>query len=274
VLARRRACVAPSPQAYSGEIAVFDRMIAEKRRIRLSLDVYAAIYRQTGILEWLGRQPVDEPALEIGSWDGLHLFNLWRLTERPGLGIDISARSLQAAEQSAREADLPIRFAVMDARQTGLKNNQFHTIVFFNTLHHFFSQGFDEVLAETRRLLHPKGRVFITEVSLLYPYYALAFCGARLIKRFARLDCIERNFTDNEMALWPGKIRRHANRVGLRVVPGSVGFVSYVTRHPLPPEDPTPRLFRAVARALRILGRLGPPSWKHDCLHMTFERPQ
>lgn len=260
------------PRKYETEVAVFDRMTTERRRILLPFEEYVAVYRKMGLSPWLASQPADAPVLEIGCWDGLHLFNLSRITGRPGVGIDISVFSLAAAATEARRNGLPVTFAAMDALRTGFPDGTFRTIFFFNALHHFFSQGFAEVLAEVRRLLHPQGRLYLGEVSLLYPYNVLAFVGARVIKKFARVDCIERNFTDNEMGLWPGFIRRRARRVGLEVVAGSVGFFSYVTRHAVPPDDKTPRLFRAVARTCALLGYLGPEPWKHDCLHMALER--
>lgn len=260
------------PRKYDVEVAVFDRMTTEHRRILLPFEEYVAVYRKMGLSPWLESQPADSPVLEVGCWDGIHLFNLAQITKRPGIGIDISKASLDPAAQEARRTGLPVTFAAMDALRMGFPDGAFRTIFFFNALHHFFSQGFDEVLAEVRRVLHPQGRLFLGEVSLLYPYHCLAFVGARVIKKFARLDCIERNFTDNEMGLWPGLVRRRARRVGLEVVAGSVGFFSYVTRHAVPPDDKTPKLFRAVARTCALLGYLGPQPWKHDCLHMALER--
>ncbi len=258
--------------AYHQDAERFDRMADEGRRTRLALPAYLRMYRAMGLLPWIESQPPDEPVLELGCCDGLHLLNLAEATGRPGLGVDVSAASLRAGKDQAAERNVPVRFARMDALRTGLPDAQFRTVLFFNTLHHFFFQGFDAALAEAARLLHPEGRLFIAELNLQYPYHVVAFVGAQVIKRFARIDCIERNFTDNEMALWPGKIVRGAQRTGLEPVDGSLGYFSYVAELPAAGSEESPWLFRAARGVCRLVGRLGPKSWRHDCLHLALER--
>lgn len=247
-------------------------MALEGRRTRLPLEAYVAIYRGMGLMDWIEAQTPEEPMLELGCCDGLQLLNLAEATGRPAVGIDVSAASVAQGAREAADRRLPVRFAVMDALRTGFAAGRFRTVLFFNTLHHFFFRGFGDALAEAARVLHPEGRLFVAELSLLYPYHVLAFVGAQAIKRVARIEAVERNFTDNEMALWPGKIARHARRAGLEPVEGSTGYFSYVSALPAATGDAaSPAVFRAAWALCRAIGRMGPRSWRHDCLHMALE---
>jgi len=258
-------------QDWHLEAATFNRMADDRRRTHLPLAEHLGIYRRMGLLDWLSALPPDDPVLEIGTCDGLHLLNLAEADGRPGVGIDVSLGMLRRGRDDARARHLDVRFVVSDASRLGVGDGAVRTVLFFNVLHHFF-WGLQEVLAEAARVLAPGGRVFIGELSLLYPYHVLAFGGAQVIKRVARLDAIERTFTDNEMALWPGRIADRARRVGLRPVAGSVGFYPYVTRLPPAEGETSPWLFRAAWAVCRAVGRLGPRPWRHDSFHIALER--
>ena len=261
-------------QDWHLEAETFNRMADEKRRTRLPLAEYLALYGQMGLLDWLDSLPPGEPVLEIGCCDGLHLLNLAEARGRPGLGIDVSLAMLRSGRAEAAQRGLDVRFVASDALRLAVADRTARTVLLFNVLHHFFFRGLDGVLSESARVLAPGGRVFIGELSLLYPYHVLAFGGAQVTKRIARLDVIERTFTDNEMALWPGRIAGLARRVGLRPVAGSVGLYSYVTRLPTAEGETSPWLFRAAHAVCRAVGRLGPPAWRHDSFYMTLERAQ
>jgi len=265
---------APGAVAPRGDAALFDRIADEGRRTRLPISAYADLYRRMGLLDWLDAQGRDEPILEVGTCDALHLVNLAELTGRTGVGIDVSVASLHSGAREAAARGLPVRLAAMDALHTGLATARFRTILFFGMLHHFFFEGLAGVLAEAARLLHPEGRVFVAEPSLLYPYHVLAFGGARVAKRFARVQAIDRNFTDSEMALWPGRLTRVARDAGLVPLDGSLGYFDYVSILPQSASAPSPWLFRAACRFCRLVGRLGPTSWRHDFFHMTFQPRQ
>lgn len=259
---------------WKADAATFDRMAADRRRTRLPPAEYLAIYGKMGLLDWLRFLPPDEPVLEIGCCDGLHLLNLAETRGRPGVGIDVSLAMLESGRAEAKARNLDVRFVASDASRLAVGGGAVRTVLLFNVLHHFFFRGLERVLAEAARVLAPGGRVFIGELSLLYPYHVLAFGGAQVIKRMARLDVIERTFTDNEMALWPGRIAALGRRVGLRPVAGSVGLYSYVTRLPAAEGETSPWLFRAAWAVCRAVGRLGPRAWRHDSFHMTLERIQ
>jgi SAM-dependent methyltransferase len=256
---------------YRGDAVLFNRIAAEGRRTRLPLEWYGNLYRQMGLLPWLDGLSKDEPVLELGCCDALHPLNLSALTGRPAVGIDVSVESLRLGRREAVERRLSVHLAAMDALRTGLAAARFRTILFFGTLHHFFFGGLDEVVAEAARLLHPEGRMFVAEPSLLYPYHMVAFGGAHVIKRLARVEAIERTFTDHEMALWPRKLVRHGRRAGLAPVPGSLGYFDYVPLLPQGEGDTSPLAFRVARGVCRVIGRLGPRSWRHDMFHMTFE---
>jgi ubiquinone/menaquinone biosynthesis C-methylase UbiE len=259
-------------QDWHVEASTFDRMAEERRRTRLPLAEHLAIYRDMGLLDWLNTLPPDEPVLEIGACDGLHLLNLAEARNRPGVAIDVSLAMLGSGLAEARGRKLDVRFAASDALQLAVGDRAVRTVLLFNVLHHFFFHGLERVLSEACRVLKPGGRVFIGELSLLYPYHVLAFGGAQVIKRVARLEVIERTFTDNEMALWPQRITALGRRVGLQPVAGSVGLYSYVTRLPAAAGETSPWLFRAAWAVCRAIGRLGPPAWRHDSFHVTLER--
>jgi ubiquinone/menaquinone biosynthesis C-methylase UbiE len=261
-------------QDWHLEATTFDRMAAERRRTRLPLAEHLAIYDQMELLNWLNALPPDEPVLEIGACDGLHLLNLAEARARPGVAIDVSLAMLGQGLAEARARHLDVGFVASDALHLAVGNRTVRTVLLFNVLHHFFFHGLERVLSEAARVLAPGGRVFIGELSLLYPYHVLAFGGAQMIKRLARLDVIDRTFTDNEMALWPRRIAAFGRRVGLQPVAGSVGLYSYVTRLPAAAGETSPWLFRAARAVCRAVGRLGPPAWRHDSFHMALERPE
>ncbi|MFO8013070.1 MAG: class I SAM-dependent methyltransferase [Phycisphaerae bacterium] len=261
-------------QDWHLEATTFDRMAEERRRTRLPLAEHLAIYRDMGLLDWLDTRPPDEPVLEIGACDGLHLLNLAEARDRPGVAIDVSLAMLGSGLAEARARHLDVGFVASDALHLAVGDRTVRTVLLFNVLHHFFFHGLERILSEAGRVLKPGGRVFIGELSLLYPYHVLAFGGAQVIKRIARLDVIDRTFTDNEMALWPGRIADRARRVGLRPVAGSVGFYPYVTRLPPAEGETSPWLFRAAWAVCRAVGRLGPRAWRHDSFHMALERPE
>ncbi len=254
--------------AWRADAALFDAMAAEGRRTRLALDVYARIYRAMGLEEWLERLAANEPVLEIGCCDGLHLLNLASLGGRPGVGADVSLEALADGARDAAARGLPVRFVAMDALRPALAPGRWRTVLLVNMLHHFASRGLEGPLRAATGLLHPEGRLFVGDLSLLYPYHVLAFGGARVLRHV--VPSIRRTFTPGEMALVPGRLKQAARRAGLEPVEGSLGYYAYV--EPLSRTAPGPRVFRAAWAVCRALGRLGPRACRFDSFHVAFRR--
>lgn len=258
---------------YAADARLFDRIAREGRRTRLSIGQYEAIYRQMGLLPWVAGREEGARFLEIGACDGLHTGNLARLTGRAGVGVDVSAAALAVAREEARRDDLSASYTLGDALALPFAEGTFETVLFFDTLHHFFFKGFDAAVTEAARVLAPGGRLFFAELNVQYPYHVVAFGGAQVLKAVHRVDFVERTFTDNEFALWPRKIARSARRAGLVMVPGSVGYFPYVELLPPDPALAEPLPLKLVRCLCGLLGRLGGKATRYDCLHLAMKKP-
>jgi len=135
-----------------------------------SKDEQARLYRQARFAEYSIYQDVDftgaEKVLEVGCGVGAQTeILLRRFPDLSVHGIDLNDNQLQAArEYLLKHAEFSERYEIekMDAGQMGFSEKAFDGAFLCFVLEHVPDPS--QVLAEVRRVLQPRSRVFITEV--------------------------------------------------------------------------------------------------------------
>jgi len=100
--------------------------------------------------------------LDLGCGSGRHLVYL----ARHGFdvhGIDISKRGIKIARKWLKKEKLKTHLRVRDIyKQLPYKNNFFDAIISTQTLHHGRIENIRKLIKEMKRILRPKGLMFIT----------------------------------------------------------------------------------------------------------------
>lgn len=110
--------------------------------------------RLSAIREMLDIQP-GERLLEVGCGGG-HVLRLFPQATRTG--VDVSGRMI---EKARRNLDDPsVRLLKGELQEVGLHDGEFDAVICTEVLEHTVNPR--AVLAEIRRVLHPKGRVVVT----------------------------------------------------------------------------------------------------------------
>lgn len=96
-----------------------------------------------------------ERLLEVGCGGG-HVLRMFPKTDRTG--VDVSGRMIEKARQNLN--DPSVRLLKGELQDVGLRDGEFDAVICTEVLEHTaYPQA---ILAEIRRVLHPKGRVVVT----------------------------------------------------------------------------------------------------------------
>lgn len=127
--------------------------------------------RQTGV-KALGLKE-GESVLELGFGTGNEVLDLAHLVGPTGKvsGIDISPGMLTVAKRKLDESDIetPIDLQVCDARDLPFPDHQFDAVYTSFTLELFPTDDIPVVLAESKRVLKPGGRIGIVSMATVRP---------------------------------------------------------------------------------------------------------
>ncbi len=113
-----------------------------------------------------------EHVLEIGFGTGNSILNLATMVGAGGTvcGIDISPGMLEVAQRKVARANLPAKvlLQIADARALPYPESHFDAVFMSFTLELFPLDEISEVLAETKRVLKPDGRLSVVSMATVF----------------------------------------------------------------------------------------------------------
>ena len=114
------------------------------------------------VIERLGVRPGDR-VLDVGCGVGAPALRLARITGAEVLGISVSRRQIERANAAADEAGMADRvsFALADATALEFAPDSFDAVFALESMIHMPDRG--QVLAQIARVLHPGGRLVLTD---------------------------------------------------------------------------------------------------------------
>ncbi len=113
--------------------------------------------------------------------------------------VDINPQAIEQAKSELENHN--IKFIVQEELPLNFEDHRFATITLSNTLHHLKDKG--AVLAELKRLIHPEGKIIITEmVSNSLSSAESAYCRFHALR--AEIDTLnglfhDRTYTETEI---------------------------------------------------------------------------
>jgi hypothetical protein len=109
-------------------------------------------------------------ALDIGCGDG----KFTRFLARSGAqatGLDVNSRILVRAGNKARDENLDIAWVEGRAEDLPFANDSFDVVVFSNSLHHVAPAMMNRAIAESARVVRPRGELYVMEPVAEGPYF-------------------------------------------------------------------------------------------------------
>lgn len=168
------------------------------------------------LIEYLGFKKVKPDKrrktrlLEVGCGVGRHSLELAELGYRV-TGLDIAKEGICLARKKAQKEGLKARFICADVLRNNLPNASFDIILFIDSLHHFYYEGFNQILKEIERLLKSGGQLILVEPNYLYPFNYFSSNLAHFYKKYfgeSRFSRLVEMVTLNERPLDPFQLRR------------------------------------------------------------------
>jgi len=128
-----------------------------------------------------------DTVLEVGCGTGWLSLLLAEAGVASVTGIDFSAEQIRLARSAAARSGAAVRFEVASVDDLLAEGRSFDVIVMHAFLHHLSTAEIRDVLAGTRRLLAPGGRLVVLEPVLHGPADGRRPLGLRVLHRIERL---------------------------------------------------------------------------------------
>ncbi len=128
-----------------------------------------------------------DTVLEVGCGTGWLSLRLAEAGVASVTGIDFSAEQIRLAQSAAARAGAAVRFEVASVDDLLAEGRSFDVIVMHAFLHHLSTAEIRDVLAGTRKLLAPDGRLVVLEPVLHGPADGRRPPALRLLNRIERL---------------------------------------------------------------------------------------
>jgi ubiquinone/menaquinone biosynthesis C-methylase UbiE len=113
--------------------------------------------------------------LDLGCGVGRHSL-LFAQRKFKVTALDLSESGLEKLSKSAREKQLSIKTVLADVASLPFKDASFDAVLAYHSIFHVDSEGMVSAINEVRRVLKPKGEVFLTLISKSTSSYTNSAC--------------------------------------------------------------------------------------------------